>query len=248
MFIKPALIDRAKAQPMSWQDIAFGRWLSRQEKLAFDPFWSRMAGDYALTLGPLSEAVATACKATEVISVHAGDSARVRADLMALPFAKRSVDMCVMAHVLEYARDPHQVLREADRCLAFDGYLVISAFNPLALANLTGLWPSHFGRAPWNCRLLTRQRVADWLSLLNYEVLTQGYVSEHALWFGDESAIEQRSNPLCHHVPWLRGSYFMIARKRVYPLTPNPSFLRFAQPMHSAQPVQARWNNPVDKY
>lgn len=224
-----------------------GRWLCEQERYALAPYWASMAGQHALLLGPLSEQIAIHCRASELISVHAGDTARVRADLGALPFAKRSIDIAVLSHVLEYAKDPHQVLREADRCLAFDGYLVIIAYNPTALASIIGCLPGNLYKAPWNGRYFTRRRVADWLGLLNYEVLEHGYIGNRALaWSIDAKAPDQAKsvkvsdNPVCKLVPWLRCGYFLVARKRVFPLTPSPGFMRFATRVRQPQTAQAR--------
>lgn len=248
MLIKPAYIDTARNKPLKWLDLRQGAWLCEQERQALTPFWPSLAGQYALTLGPLSPSIASSCKAVEVISVHAGESARVKAQLDALPFAKRSIDIAVLAHVLEYTKDPHQVLREADRCLAFDGYMVLTAYNPHALATLTGWLPGNAGKAPWNGRSFSRHRVEDWLSLLNYEVLEHGYVGNGALWKGSGKPAEYTDNPICRAFAWLRCSYFIIARKRVFPLTPSPGFLRFARAMPQPQAVQARSFRPVDKH
>jgi SAM-dependent methyltransferase len=38
-------------------------------------------------------------------------------DLRQLPFAAHSIDLIVMAHVLEFHQDPHQILREVERVL-----------------------------------------------------------------------------------------------------------------------------------
>ena len=50
-----------------------------------------------------------------------------------LPFLDKSADVCVLAHNLGYSSDPHRLLREADRVLIEDGWLIISGFNPLSL-------------------------------------------------------------------------------------------------------------------
>ena len=249
MLIKPALVNRSRARPLHWRDVVHGEWLSQQERFALAPYWASIAGDYALQLGPLSEGIAVGCKATELISVHPGDDARVKAELNALPFSRRSVDVVVMSHVLEYASDPHQVLREADRCLAFDGYIVLTAYNPWSLSTVVGALPGQTGKSPWNGRYFSKGRVADWLSLLNYEVLAEGYIGNSSLWPGQAKRTQaSKDNPLCRALPWLRCGYFMVARKRVFPLTPSPGFMRFARALTSAQPAQARARQKVDKY
>ncbi|MFM1760358.1 MAG: hypothetical protein RLY75_1629, partial [Pseudomonadota bacterium] len=50
-----------------------------------------------------------------------------------LPFASESIDLLVLPHVLEFAADPHQILREAERVLRPEGRLIISGFNPASL-------------------------------------------------------------------------------------------------------------------
>ena len=42
----------------------------------------------------------------------------VRCDFDALPFATRSLDLIVLPHALEFARDPHRALAEVDPILA----------------------------------------------------------------------------------------------------------------------------------
>ncbi len=54
-------------------------------------------------------------------------------DLLDLPFEAQSVDLLVMPHTLEFARDPHRLLREAERVLVPEGQLIILGFNSLSL-------------------------------------------------------------------------------------------------------------------
>lgn len=86
-------------------------------------------------------------------------------------FADKSVDVCLLAHTLPWCTDPHRLLREADRVLIDDGWLVISGFNPLSLMGLRKLVPVLRKTPPYNSRMFTLMRQLDWLSLLNFEVL-----------------------------------------------------------------------------
>ena len=54
-----------------------------------------------------------------------------------LPIVSDSLDVLILPHTLELSTDPHQVLREADRCLIAEGYLFIFGFNPIGI---WGLW------------------------------------------------------------------------------------------------------------
>jgi len=54
-------------------------------------------------------------------------------DLTELPFATQSLDLVVMPHVLEFAAEPHQVLREVERVLIPEGQVIICGFNPISM-------------------------------------------------------------------------------------------------------------------
>jgi SAM-dependent methyltransferase len=89
-----------------------------------------------------------------------------------LPFAAQSLDLLVLPHALEFADDPHQVLREAERVLIPEGQLIITGFNPASL------WGARqaIGRAfdapflPKAGQFLPLPRLKDWLKLLGFEV------------------------------------------------------------------------------
>jgi SAM-dependent methyltransferase len=54
-------------------------------------------------------------------------------DFAELPFASQSLDLVVLPHVLEFAAEPHQVLREVERVLIPEGQLIVCGFNPASL-------------------------------------------------------------------------------------------------------------------
>ena len=54
-------------------------------------------------------------------------------DFDALPFDSASLDLVVLPHALELARDPHLALREVERVLVPEGRVVIVGFNPASL-------------------------------------------------------------------------------------------------------------------
>lgn len=88
----------------------------------------------------------------------------------ALPFANESLDVVVLPHVLEFEENPHEILREVERVLIPEGYIIILGFNPLSF---WGVWRWLFARrdtAPWSGRFLSQLRIKDWLALLGFEV------------------------------------------------------------------------------
>lgn len=93
-------------------------------------------------------------------------------DFAELPFASQSLDLVVLPHVLEFAEEPHQILREVERALIPEGQVVISGFNPASLwgmrqgmGKVTG---AHF--LPQYAEFISLPRLKDWLKLLSLEV------------------------------------------------------------------------------
>jgi len=89
-----------------------------------------------------------------------------------LPFAAQSIDLVVMPHVLEFAAEPHQVLREVERVLVPEGLVVITGFNPFSLWGLRQRL-TRLGVAPYLPRegqFISLPRIKDWLKLLSLEV------------------------------------------------------------------------------
>lgn len=93
-------------------------------------------------------------------------------DFAELPFASQSLDLIVLPHVLEFAAEPHQVLREVERVLIPEGQVIISGFNPASMWGLRQvagrLSEKHF--LPQNGEFISLPRLKDWLKLLNMEV------------------------------------------------------------------------------
>ena len=88
-----------------------------------------------------------------------------------LPFATHSVDLVVMPHILEFATDPHQVLREVERVLVPEGQVVITGFNPASLWGVRQ-FASRLGASPYlprEGRFIALPRIKDWLKLLSFE-------------------------------------------------------------------------------
>ena len=101
-------------------------------------------------------------------------------DFDALPFDSNSLDLVVLPHALELARDPHLALREVERVLVPEGRVVVVGFNPSSLWGLRqwlGRWRRRLGlRArpglflPSSGEFMRYRRLRDWLRLLSFEV------------------------------------------------------------------------------
>lgn len=140
----------------------------------------------------------------------------------ALPLSPDSVDVLLLPHVLEFAAAPHDVLREADRCLIPEGHLVMLGFNPWSLWSLWRLGAGRRGAMPWRGRFYSTVRLRDWLALLGFDiVLTRCYFFQPPL---HNEAIMNRCG-FAERIgrrfwPVLGAGYLLVARKRVTTLTP----------------------------
>jgi SAM-dependent methyltransferase len=101
----------------------------------------------------------------------------VLSDYDALPFATQSIDLVVLPHTLELARDAHHTLREVERVLVPEGRVVILGLNPSSLWGLrqrTGHLTRRFGFGslflPDAGEFIGYRRLRDWLRLLSFEV------------------------------------------------------------------------------
>lgn len=89
-----------------------------------------------------------------------------------LPFATHSIDLVVMPHILEFAAEPHQVLREVERVLVPEGRLVITGFNPYSMWGARQ-YMARLGASaylPRAGRFISLPRIKDWLQLLSFDV------------------------------------------------------------------------------
>ena len=125
-----------------------------------------------LPLPPPLDSLITTQPAHEPVSLHC--------DFDALPFPNASIDLVVLPHALELARDPHQTLREVERVLVPEGRVVIAGFNPASLWGLRqraghlrcalGVGSDRRLYLPRAGEFIGYWRLRDWLRLLGFEV------------------------------------------------------------------------------
>jgi SAM-dependent methyltransferase len=137
----------------------------------------------------------------------------------ALPIASDCIDVAVLYHVLEYVAEPYAVLREIERVLVPEGYVVTLGFNPYSPV---GLWRGlRLRAAPRGGRLVSVPRLGDWLRRLGLEHRGARYCF-YWPWASPppgraRPTLTQRLGP--RWWPVLGGSYVVLAKKRVIPLT-----------------------------
>lgn len=87
-----------------------------------------------------------------------------------LPFASESIDCVLLPHVLEMVADPLSVLKEIERILIADGYLIIVGFNPYSASGLwrmLGAWHTKQSTP----RFYSQRQLKRWLSTLGFELI-----------------------------------------------------------------------------
>jgi SAM-dependent methyltransferase len=143
------------------------------------------------------------------------------AEPAALALQSDSVDVMLLPHTLEFASDPHEVLREAVRVLAGEGELVVLGFEPLGGWSLRHAF-TRGGFPPGLVRAIPAHRLADWLKLLGFEV----GVAERFLYVPPLASLQNgKAGGVLERVgrrvwPRLSGAYLLHARKRTFTMTP----------------------------
>jgi SAM-dependent methyltransferase len=166
----------------TWLDTAPGRYLLAWEQAQLDRVVVDLFGFHALQLG-LPELDALHCNRMPHRWQATNGNASLRTvalhcDTDALPFPERSLDLVVLPHTLELARDPHLTLAEVERVLMPEGRVVILGFNPASLWGLRQRCGQLRRRLGGDGPLFLPQpgdfigygRLRDWLRLLSFEV------------------------------------------------------------------------------
>ena len=137
-----------------------------------------------------------------------------------LPFAENSIDGFLLANELDFAQDPHEILREVDRVITQNGYVIISGFNPLSLAGIAKFLPVKRGNILHDARFFTSYRIKDWLQLLGFEIVEQRQVLFSTLFFQQRwKGAAKLQHYLASYLPWCSAVYVILAKKRVIPMT-----------------------------
>ena len=143
-----------------------------------------------------------------------------------MPFDAASLDLVVLPHALELARDPHLALREVERVLVPEGRVIIVGFNPASLwgaRQRLGRLRRRLARAPGELFLphagefIGYRRLRDWLRLLSFEVEAGRFGCyippvTSARWLSRFDWMERAGD---HWWPVFGALYYIVAVKRV---------------------------------
>lgn len=226
--MKPALAFRQPHFPKTWQKLPNGELILDEINSVLAPWWPKFFGYYLLKIGALSGFVDTQlCTINNQVTLSEHKSTNntdktVFAEVDDLPIIKHSVDVVLLSHVLEFSLDPHHVIREANRALIPNGYLVITGYNAISLSGLNQFIPYRRRQSPWNERFFSPMRVKDWLQLMGFEILTDKRCLHSSLANNISQGIVARNwrTFAQQYFTSLGSIYVIVAKKRVLPLTP----------------------------
>jgi SAM-dependent methyltransferase len=219
--------DIASAEA-EWLATPLGRYALAQEQACFDRVVADIFGYHALQLGMPSADLLRSSRIPFRVHADVAAPASLRADFRDLPIAANSIDLVVLAHVLEFSDNPHQVLREVARVLMPEGQVLIAAFNPWSPWG----WKRAFGgRAayPWHGRFINLPRLKDWLTLLELEV--------------------SGGQMCCYRPPlaaekWLQRWAFMdAAGDRWWPIAGGVYFLQAVKRVRGMRVILPKWSD-----
>jgi SAM-dependent methyltransferase len=252
----------------SWLDTPPGQHLLAWEQQRVDEAVADVFGFHALQLGlPQLDAlrdnrmphrwVATdALRGGLQSALAAPRTIVLHCEFDALPFPAASIDLVVMPHALELARDPHQTLREVERVLVPEGRVVITGFNPASLWGLrqragrmrrgVGLKRGQPLYLPSAGEFLGYWRLRDWLRLLSLEVDHARFGAwrppfKSQVWLERFSWIDGVAD---RWWPVLGALYFIVAVKRVRGMRLVGLLKNEKRKAHAAPAVVANRVNP----
>ncbi len=153
-----------------WFATPLGQYLLEKERAYLDDVTPDIFGYHALQLGMPEVDLLRESRIAHRVRIGKSDHPDVFAKSHELPLATQSIDLVLLPHVLEFAAEPHEILREVDRVMMPEGRLVIVGFNPWSLWGLRSTVGFSRHQFPWNGRFVSLLRVKDWLALLGFDV------------------------------------------------------------------------------
>lgn len=138
-----------------------------------------------------------------------------------IPIYPYCADLVLLPHTLDFGKNPHLILREANICLAPEGHLVIIGFNPYSLWGVRR-WVAMRLHMPWRCSFHPSWKIRAWLGVLNYEVVTQkrAIFRPFARRFGLFRKMAFLESFLRLLFPFSGAVYIIVAKKKVFGVTP----------------------------
>lgn len=221
--MKPALQSQRPVCPNQWQALHLGTQLKNITEQKLVTPTRQFFGYHLVRLGNLSSELALSeCPIKHRINVVNQQTAErgVVAESSQLPFANNSIDAFVLAHELDFAQDPHQIMREVDRCIVPDGHVAIVGFNPVSLPGCLKWLPLNSARHLQSANFFSPHRIKDWLSLLGYQIIEEQFYLHSSFVFETSLDVDGRWAGFAQkYLPLLASVYLIVGKKREFPLS-----------------------------
>jgi SAM-dependent methyltransferase len=225
--------NNCSAQLNRWfQTSSLGRRLLSEEAAALQQILPHLFGYHLLQIGNIGHGcllesslirhrcVSSSSRTANTINTICDPYSGVYALPDALPFATDCIDVVVLPHLLEFEKNPEDILREVERILIPEGHVVILGFNPMSV---WGVWRWLFARrdsAPWCGQFLPLSRIKSYLAPLGFDLEKQ------QIFFFALPFFNKRFKNVLESLPWaghFGAVYLLVAKKRVATLTPIKS-------------------------
>ena len=158
-----------------------GKVLFNQEKQLIASALNNKFGYYLLQIGSISEeSLLTESRVSNKVIVDSygmkvpQNEYLVQADFDFLPFDTEKADVILMPHAFDTVNEPHYLLRQLDKALIPEGYMIITGFNP---AGCKALRVKYFAKNIGFEKAQYRRanKIKEWLRVLGYEVEEVNY-------------------------------------------------------------------------
>jgi len=225
----------------SWYETPLGERLLASESSLLDEYLSRRFGYHLLQIGCTNVAMFDNSPIGHKFSIthdHTDKDHGIVAKGEAIPLASESVDLVLLHHALDFSSSQHQLLREVSRILIAGGCIVIIGFNPFSSWGIRTRFPGQ-KKHPWQGRLLSANRITDWLKLLEFQVEQVRY-GAYSLPINSPGVIKYSGllDNIATKLNWPSGGVYMIsAKKQVLPLTPIQTSWRDMASSHVGLPI-----------
>ncbi|WP_133469473.1 class I SAM-dependent methyltransferase [Paraglaciecola marina] len=221
--MKSALITTSPSRPESWRDLPVGDNIKTLIELEIEEASRKFFGYHLVRLGNLSSEIELkSCPIKHQVNITPDNLSHssIIAKTSSLPITENSVDAFILANELDFSRDPHQVLREVDRAIIPNGYVVITGFNPFSISGLCKYLPINKGSVLHDARYFSCARVKDWLQLLGFEIMDVKHLLFNELFLNRKLNASSKLSLWCQqYLSALTTMYIIVARKREIPLT-----------------------------
>jgi hypothetical protein len=213
------------APAAAWFQSPLGALLERQEAGVLLPALEGAVGLHALQVGAWGArgdwlAACRAQRRTLLAAAGTHIGPHVVAELDQWPVQSDMVDTVLLPHTLDFAADPHAIVREAVRVLVGEGQLMVLGFAPL------GTWyqAGRLRREPLptqGARPIGAGQLRDWLRVLGCETVAVGPclsgLPSARVMGGRLETLLANAGP--RYWPWACGAYLLQARKQVPSMT-----------------------------